>query len=128
MDLITIRELYRNKENYLDKTITVGEEEKTFKYAELAVSTSLSMKDLKVQSIYTTTNPSASDTGAMTLTCVVDGVTISVRTGVLKDAEGKLITAEYFEGKTIDVQGIVDYYEGNYQIKAMSLSDFNIHE
>ena len=24
MDLITIRELYRNKENYLDKNITVG--------------------------------------------------------------------------------------------------------
>jgi len=24
MDLITVRELYRNKEDYLDKTITVG--------------------------------------------------------------------------------------------------------
>ncbi len=24
MDLITVRELYRNKENYLDKNITVG--------------------------------------------------------------------------------------------------------
>ena len=110
-----------------NKTILVGEEEKTFKFGELAVSTSISMKNLKVGHI-STSGPSASDAGAMTLTCTVDGVTIQVRTGVLKDADGNLITAEYFEGKTIDVQGIVDYYEGNYQIKAMSLSDFNIHE
>jgi hypothetical protein len=107
--------------------VTVGEESKTFKFAELAVSTSISMKNLKVTSIYTTTNPSASDTGAMTLTCTVDGITISVRTGVLKDADGKLITAEYFEGKTIDIQGIVDCYEGKYQIKVTTLNDFNIH-
>ena len=44
------------------------------------------------------------------------------------DADGNLITAEYFEGKTIDVQGIVDYYNGTYQIKGMTLNDFNIHE
>ena len=111
-----------------NKTILVGEQEKTVPYAQLVVSTSLSMKNLKVQSIYTTTNPDASDTGAMTLTCTVDGQTITVRTGVLKDANGNLITEEYFEGKTIDIQGIVDYYEGTYQIKAHTLNDFNIHE
>ena len=111
-----------------NKTIMVGETEKTVTFASLAVSTSISMKNLKVQSIYTTTNPDASDTGAMTLTCTVDGQTVYVRTGVLKDASGNLITEEYFEGKTIDIQGIVDYYEGNYQIKAYTLSDFNIHE
>ena len=110
-----------------EKTIPVGEENKTFKYADLAVSTSISMKGLKVTSIYTTTNPSASDVGAMTLTCTVDGVTIYVRTGVLKDADGNLITEDYFKGKTIDVQGIVDCYEGKYQIRSMSLSDFVIH-
>ena len=110
-----------------NKTILVGEEEKTFKFGELAVSTSISMKNLKVGHI-STSGPSASDAGAMTLTCTVDGVTIQVRTGVLKDADGNLITAEYFEGKTIDVQGIVDYYNGTYQIKGMTLNDFNIHE
>ena len=91
------------------------------------VSTSISMKNLKVTSIYTTTDPQASDTGAMTLTCTVDGITITVRTGVLKDADGNLITEEYFKDKTIDVQGIVDCYEGSYQIRALSLSDFIIH-
>ena len=110
-----------------NKTILINDEEKSFKYAELAVSTSISMKNLKIVDIYTTTNPDASDTGAMTLTCTVDGVTITVRTGVLKDADGNLITASYFQGKTIDIKGIVDSYEGTYQIRVFTLNDFVIH-
>jgi DNA/RNA endonuclease YhcR with UshA esterase domain len=105
----------------------VGEEEKTFKYASLAVSTSISMKNLEVVDTYTTTNPSASDVGAMTLTCRVNGQTIAIRTGVLKDADGVLITESLFRGKTIDVKGIVDSYDGNYQIRVMSINDINIH-
>ena len=110
-----------------NKTILINDEERSFKYAELAVSTSISMKNLKIVDIYTTTNPDASDTGAMTLTCTVDGVTITVRTGVLKDADGNLITASYFQGKTIDIKGIVDCYEGTYQIRVFTLNDFVIH-
>ena len=110
-----------------NKTILLGEEEKTFKFAELAVSTSISMKNLKVTDVYTTTNPSASDVGAMTLTCTVNGVTVSVRTAVLKDANGNLITAETFQGKTIDIRGIVDCYEGSYQIRVFTMNDFVIH-
>jgi micrococcal nuclease len=108
-------------------TILLNDEEKTFKYADLVVSTSISMKNLKVESVYTTTNPDASDTGAMTLTCTYNGATIAVRTAVLKDANGKLITADYFQGKTIDVRGIVDCYEGSYQIRLFSLNDVEIH-
>ena len=110
-----------------NKTVMVGEEEKTFKYAELAVSTSISMKNLEVVDTYTTTNPSASDVGAMTLTCRVNGQTIAIRTGVLKDADGNLITESLFRGKTIDVKGIVDSYDGTYQIRVMSINDINIH-
>ena len=116
-----------------EKTITVGEEEKTYKYADLAMSTSISMKDLRVVDIYTTTNEASSDKGAMTLTCKVGDITISVRTEVLKDADKNLVTAEYFEGKTIDVKGIVDYYDyentgnGTYQIRVYSLSDITVH-
>ena len=110
-----------------NKTILVNEEEKTFKYAELAVSTSISMKNLKVESVYTTTNPAASVTGAMTLTCSFNGVTVAVRTAVLKDANGNLITAATFQGKTIDIQGIVDCYDGSYQIRVFSMNDIVIH-
>lgn len=109
------------------KTVLVGEEEKVFQYAELAVSTSISMKNLQVVDTYTTTNPNASDVGAMTLTCMVDGERISVRTEVLKDADGNLITADAYDGKTIDVRGIVDCYDGNYQIRVMTADDITVH-
>jgi hypothetical protein len=110
-----------------NKTVTVGEEDKTFGYAELAVSTSISMKNLKVVDIYTTTNPSSDDKGAMTLTCEVDGIRISVRTEVLKDADGKVITEDAYAGKTIDVMGIVDCYEGTYQIRVYTANDITVH-
>lgn len=109
------------------KTVMIGEEEKTFSYAQLAVSTSISMKGLTVVDTYTTKNPDSDDYGAMTLTCQVDGVTISVRTAVLKDAEGNLITEDAYAGKTIDVKGIVDCYDGSYQIRVMSADDIIVH-
>ena len=118
--------------------VAVSDEEvKTFKFTELAVSTAVSMKNLYVKSVYTTNN-GGSSTGAMTLTCeAIDSTgatrTISVRTEVLKDASGNLITASYFQGKTIDVNGIVEYYipdgaqTGTYQIKLYSVNDAVIH-
>lgn len=99
----------------------------TFDYASLAMSTSIEMRDLVVKDIYTTTNEDSSSFGAMTLTCEADGKTISVRTVPLLDASGSLITADAYTGKTVDVRGIVDYYDGAYQIKVFAASDITIH-
>jgi hypothetical protein len=91
------------------------------------------MKDLVVTDIYTTTNETSNDKGAMTLTCRVGDVTISVRTEVLKDADKNLVTADYFRDRTIDVKGIVDYYDfenkgnGTYQIRVYTLADITVH-
>ena len=90
------------------------------------MNTSLSMTGLTVKSIYTTTNDESSSKGAMTLTCEKDGVTVAVRTVVLYDADGNLVTADYFEGKVIDVKGVVDYFEGTYQLKVFSINDITI--
>ena len=84
------------------------------------------MHDLYVSRVYTTSNGGSSD-GAMTLTCQAGGQTISVRTTVLFDEAGNLITRDYFEGKTIDVKGIVDYFNGKYQIKVFSVKDVTVH-
>lgn len=106
----------------------VGEEgTAVFDYAQLAMNTSIEMKNLQVKSIYTTTNEDSASKGAMTLTCEVDGITISVRTTVLLDDSGNLITASAFEGKTIDVKGLVDYFDGSYQIKVFTMDDITIH-
>lgn len=94
-----------------------------FDYAALVMNTTISMQNLQVVSIYTTTNDESSSKGAMTLTCKVGNVTVVLRTEVLRDANSNLVTADRFEGKTIDVKGIVDYYEGSYQIRIFSVND-----
>ena len=91
------------------------------------MNTLVSMDNLKVKSVYTTDDEDSSSKGAMTLTCEVDGLTISIRTIVLEDENGNLITSETFEGKTIDVKGMVDYFKGSYQIKVFSMKDITIH-
>ena len=107
-------------------TITNDEGEQTVPYAQLALNSSIRMENLVVVDIYTTNNEESSSKGAMTLTCSGNGVTISVRTVVLYDENGELITAKEYLGKTINVQGIVDYYSGSYQIKVFSPSDITI--
>lgn len=116
-------------DTFTNGKVSIESEEgsKEYRYAALALSTSIEMKDLKVVSVYTTDNEESSSNGAMTLTCEVDGKTISVRTVVLRDSDGNLITAEAYQGKVIDVKGIVDYYDGTYQIKVFSANDITIH-
>ena len=101
---------------------------KTFDYGELALSTSISMKGLRVERVSTTTNEDSSNKGALTLSCrTADGYVISVRTAVLYDENGQLITADAYEGKTINVKGIVDYYTySGYQVKVFSPDDITI--
>ena len=86
------------------------------------------MRNLKVVDTYTTTDPESSSIGAITLTCEVDGREISVRTAVLLDEDGQVVTADLFYGKTINVRGIVDYYADHdvYQIEVLLLSDISI--
>ena len=108
----------------------VNDELKTYNYVDLAVGSSIEMRELTVESIYTT--DSGDSKGAMTLTCKsADGIEISVRTTTLKGSDGETITADYFEGATIDVKGLVDLntYNGahEYQIKVFSINDVYIH-
>ncbi len=100
---------------------------KAFDYAELVLGTSVEMKNLYVKDIYTTQSENDNSNGAMTLTCEVDGVTISVRTIVLADDNGNVITADAYRGKTIDVKGIVDCFDGDYQIKVMDDNYITVH-
>ncbi len=110
--------------------VVLDEETKTFDYAGLVLNTSVSMKNLKVDSVYTTTQGDSK--GAMTLHCTAeDGTKIDLRTTVLyeKDENGKqvLVTAESFEGKTIDVKGFVDYFDGEYQIEIYTMNHVTFH-
>jgi endonuclease YncB( thermonuclease family) len=100
---------------------------KEYRYAEVALGTSVEMKNLYVKSVYTTQSDNDNSNGAMTLTCEVDGVTISVRTIVMTDDDGNIITADAYRGKTIDVKGIVDFFSNDYQIKVMDDNYITVH-
>ena len=104
-------------ENYVNKE---------FKYGELAHYTTVTVKNLTVQSVWTT--KSGESKGALTLTCKDEnGVTIDVRTATQFYQPGgnyvPVTDADFPYGTEISVQGIVDYYNGEYQIKVFALSD-----
>ena len=117
-------------ETFLNGTVTLetGDELVELPYALLALGSSLEMRGLTVTDVYTTNDEDSSSNGAMTLTCTVDGMEITVRTAVLRDADGVMLTADTFMGKTIDVKGIVDLYNGEYQIKVFSADSIVIYE
>lgn len=110
------------------KVEIAGEEETvTHDYAALAMNTSVEMKNLTVVDIYTTISADSSSKGAMTLTCKAeDGNTVTVRTEVLRNEAGEIITEDNYSGKTIDVRGIIDYFDGDYQIKVFTENDITI--
>jgi len=103
----------------------VGEEE--IPYAAAVQGTSVQMQGLRVVEIYTTSNGGSSD-GAMTLTCDANGIPVTVRTALLTDENGNRITEEAYLGKTIDVKGIVDFFDGAYQIKVFTANNITITE
>ena len=107
--------------------IVTEEETKSFDYAALAMSSSIAMENLTVVDIYTTRNEDSSSYGAMTLTCKAsDGTFVDVRTAVLLDENGQLVTQDEYMNKVISVKGIVDYFSGSYQIKVFSTTDIEI--
>ena len=108
-------------------SVEVNGEMKEIPYAEMAMGTTLEMKDLKVNSVYTTDKEESSSNGAMTMECTSDdGIPVTIRTTVLKDDDGNVITEDFYIGKTIDVRGVADYFHGNYQIKVLSAKDITI--
>ena len=94
-------------------------------FAELALGTHISMKNLVVSSMYTTSNGGNND-GAISITCKVGNETIVVRTAVLHNADGSIVTQSQFAGKTIDVTGVIDQYNGDYQIQVFLFEDIVI--
>jgi endonuclease YncB( thermonuclease family) len=115
-------------DTFVNGTVTVETEEGTLTEpaAKFALGTSVEMRDLQVTDIYTTTNEDSSSKGAMTLICEHDGVTVTVRTAVLLDENNQLITEDAYADKVIHVKGIVDYFDGDYQIKVFSAKNITI--
>ena len=105
-------------------------ETKTFDRGFITMHGTASLKDLVITRVYTTQNEDSSNFGALSITCIAqDGTEIVLRTIVLKDADGKTITADAFPiGSVIDAKGVVDVYNGVYQLKIFSASDITFRQ
>ena len=99
--------------------------EKTFDRGFLTMHGSASLSNLTIKSIYTTQNEDSSNFGALSITCTAeDGTEFVIRTVVLKDSAGKTVTADAFPiGSKINARGVVDVYNGTYQLKVFSAND-----
>lgn len=116
-------------DTFVSQVEIMGEESaQTFDYAALTLGTTIAMDDLTVIHTYTTRDEESSSFGAITLTCRSGDTTVSVRTVPLRGDDGQLITADAFAGKTISVKGVVDSYDGQYQIKVLSLKNITVHD
>ena len=118
---LTTRKVSVEKENE-DGEIVITE----YSFAHLSQNSSVSMNNLEVISVYTTVSDTDSN-GAMTLTCKVNGVTIKVRTDVLRDSNGNVITESAYKGKNISVTGMIEQYNGEYQIKIFFQSQITVN-
>lgn len=105
----------------------------TLSKAAAIMSTTVSLENLYVIDAYTTKQGNSA--GAMSLTCTgTDSQgrtgTIVVRTEVLKDAEGNLLTQDMFLHKHINVKGLIEYYSdgdyGPYQVKCYRTNQLEV--
>lgn len=99
--------------------VEMAEGGKAFPWAQLALGTSVSMGDLTVKEAVTTLVEDSTSYGAITMTCTSGGETVTIRTEPFYE-NGALISQERYVGKTIAVKGVVDFYDGAYQIRVLT--------
>lgn len=103
-------------------TLRVDDSEETHSYADLAQATSVEMRNLRVKKVR------VAKSGAVTLVCESDGIRVQVHMDALSPAEGGPVTQDMFQGKTIDVKGVVDSYDGKVQIEVLSLQNITMKD
>lgn len=98
-------------------------EVKTFDYGYIGMHSSASLKGLTIKEVYTTKD--GNSIGAMSITCEdADGNEIVLRTIVLIKPDGSVVTADAFPvGSVINAKGIIDVFDGEYQLKIFSAND-----
>jgi len=106
-------------------TIETAGEARSFPWAQLALATSVSMQDLYVQDAVTTLVEDSTSYGAITMTCTSGGAVVHVRTEPFYE-NNTLITQDRFIGKNISLKGVVDFYDGAYQIRVLKLDNLSI--
>ena len=98
---------------------------KTLDYGFVAMHSSKALENLTIVETYTTTNETSANKGAISITCrAEDGTEVVLRTIVLYKEDGSLVTeADFPIGSVVNAKGIVDSYDGAYQLKIFHQDD-----
>lgn len=102
--------------DFEDETAPNGKRTITLDYGEAIMSTSVTVANLTVSSIYSTKDAKGVATGEMSITCLAEDNTtkIVIRTQKMTDANGNTVDESYFPKNTkLTVKGIVDYYSSS---------------
>lgn len=90
-------------------------------YMEALTSSYCKMENVTCTSVYTTADGTSA--GALSLTCTdASGKTFTIRTSVLYN-NGAKVTGDAFLNKTFDAIGIVDSYNGAYQLRVVNYNN-----
>lgn len=99
---------------------------KELDYGFLMMHSSMKLENLTIKRTYTTTDPTSSNKGAISIYCTAaDGTEVVLRTVVMLNADGSLVTSDVFPvgAKIAYAKGIVDAYNGTYQLKIFTPDD-----
>ena len=96
-----------------------------FKYGELALHSTIKLSNLTVKSVYTTVSSTDSN-GALSITCTdASGKTIVIRTAskLIREDQSIVVASDFPVGTVISVRGIVDKFNGTYQVEVSNIKD-----
>lgn len=107
----------------LEATLITADELDTSVEANIHLeSTFVKLENVVIDSVYQTTE--GSQVGYFTLTGHVDDVTVSIRLKALKKSDGSYANADdYAKGTVMTVEGLVERYDSNFQIKVISFKN-----
>lgn len=88
---------------------------------EMLLDTTVSLTDLMVKEVRLPDD--ASSGSAVTLVCEQDGIDLCIRAEKLPDD----VDPNALQGKSIDVKGLVDCYNGNIQVRVFSKTGITLH-
>lgn len=88
---------------------------------ELILDTTVSLTGLQVKEVHLPDE--ASSSSAVALVCEQDGVILSIRAEKLPED----VELDSLQGKSIDVKGLVDCYNGNIQVRVFSKTGITLH-
>ena len=115
-------------ERFAQGRVTVPGEDQAYDYAWLTLDSTLAMEGLVIkEALFENGKLQSSGYESATLLCEAGGTGVQLRLSQKEMGEGFASLAEQLkEGQILNIKGVVSSYQGEYQIKILSVNDIEI--